>query len=225
MFLIAEETFSSAICLILVWFLVKPYQSHQRRSTFRSSNWVWLPLCFLCSFSFYTFISSCNFFDSSLSLVPTSSEAIFQFCSLHLLIIFQINLQKTSRLMWDITLSAIIVALTSLVIFFFVAPQFEFGNYRVLSIFVRIFNIVCLLYITIHTLRSHLATQDSKTILTPFGYLFLLIGQYSLLTWNTGDVTNEVPFYGGLALRWIGLVLFLLIAYRTFYGTNKRSAK
>ena len=132
---------------------------------------------------------------------------------------------KNSRLIWDVTLSAIIVALTSLLIFFFVAPQFEFGNYRVLSIFVRIFNMVCLLYISVNTLRSHLATQDSKTILTPFGYLFLLISQYSLLIWNTGDTKNEVPFYGGLVLRWIGLVLFLLIAYRTFCGANKRSAK
>jgi uncharacterized membrane protein YfcA len=25
-----------------------------------------------------------------------------------------------------------------------------------------------------------------------------------------------------LALRWIGLVLFLIIAYRTFYGSQKR---
>jgi hypothetical protein len=125
--------------------------------------------------------------------------------------------------MWDVTLSAIIVALTSLAIFLFVAPQLAIGNYGVLSIYVRIFNIVCLLYITIHTLRSHLIAQDSKTILTPFGYLFLLIGQYSLLIWNTGDITNEIPFYGGLVLRWIGLVLFLLIAYRTFFGANKRS--
>jgi hypothetical protein len=132
---------------------------------------------------------------------------------------------KNIRLMWDVTLSAIIVALTSLVIFFFVAPQFEMGNYRILSIYVRIFNMLSLLYITIHTLRSHLATQDSKTILTPFGYLFLLIGQYSLLIWDTGDVRNEVPFYGGLVLRWIGLILFLLIAYRTFYGADKRSLK
>jgi hypothetical protein len=132
---------------------------------------------------------------------------------------------KNSRLMGDVTLSAIIVALTSLAIFFFVAPKFELGNYQVLSIFVRIFNIVCLLYITIHTLRSHLAVQDSKTILTPFGYLFLLIGQYSLLIWDTGNVKNEFPFYGGLVLRWIGLILFLLIAYRSFYGANKRSHK
>jgi len=130
---------------------------------------------------------------------------------------------KNTRLMWDVTLSAIIVALTSLIIFLFVAPQFTIDNYRVLSIYVRIFNIACLLYITIHTLRSHLVAQDSKTILTPFGYLFLLIGQYSLLIWDTGDIRNEFPFYGGLLLRWIGLVLFLLIAYRTFYGAKKES--
>ncbi len=132
---------------------------------------------------------------------------------------------KNTRLMWDVTLSTIIVALTSLAFSFLSPRNSNWEIIMVLSIFVRIFNIVCLLYITIHTLRSHLAAQDSKTILTPFGYLFLLIGQYSLLIWDTGDVRNEFPFYGGLVLRWIGLVLFLLIAYRTFYGANKRSPK
>ena len=124
--------------------------------------------------------------------------------------------------MWDVALSGIIVALTSFAILFLVAPGIALDHYQTLSIYVRIFNIVCLLYISVYTLRSHLAAQDSKTILTPFGYIFLLIGQYSLLIWNTGDITNQIPFYGGLLMRWIGLVLFLLIAYRTFYGTNKQ---
>ena len=224
MFLIAEETFSSAMCLVLVWFLIKPYK------VTREVRHLGLPigfgfLCVSYAVSAFTHLYPLAAFSSlplawfQLLLRP------FSILFLAFTYYFSKKSSKNSRLMGDVTLSAIIVALTSMVIFFFVAPQFAIGNYRVLSIYVRIFNIVCLLYITIHTLRSHLAAQDSKTILTPFGYLFLLIGQYSLLIWDTGDVTNEFPFYGGLLLRWIGLVLFLLIAYRTFYGANKRSPK
>ena len=224
MFLIAEETFSSAMCLILVWFLIKPYK------VTREVRYLGLPigfgfLCVSYAVSALTHLYPLAAFSSlplawfQLLLRP------FSILFLAFTYYFSKKSSKNSRLMGDVTLSAIIVALTSMVIFFFVAPQFAIGNYRVLSIYVRIFNIMCLLYITIHTLRSHLASQDSKTILTPFGYLFLLIGQYSLLIWDTGDVTKEFPFYGGLLLRWIGLVLFLLIAYRTFYGANKRSPK
>ena len=127
---------------------------------------------------------------------------------------------KNTQVIWDVTLSVLIVILTSSSILFFVAPNFALGNYWVLSIYTRIFNIVCLVYIIIHTLRSHLEAQDSKIILTPFGYIFIAIGQYSVLIWSIDG--GDVAFYGGLVLRWIGLILFLLIAYRSFYG-NKRS--
>lgn len=147
----------------------------------------------------------------------------FAFAFLAFTYYFSKKPSKNTRLIWDITLSVMIVALTSLFILFLVSPGLALDNYRLLSIYIRSFNIVCLVYITIHTIRSHLKTQDSKTILTPFGYLLLGIGQYSLLIWNVGDVNDKFPFYGGLALRWTGLVLFLLIAYRTFYGSKKRS--
>jgi hypothetical protein len=224
MFLIAEETFSSAMCLVLVWFLIKPYK------VTREVRHLGLPigfgfLCVSYAVSAFTHLYPLAAFSSlplawfQLLLRP------FSILFLAFTYYFSKKSSKNSRLMWDVTLSAIIVALTSMVIFFFVAPQFAIGNYQVLSIYVRIFNIVCLLYITINTLKSHLVAQDSKTILTPFGYLFLLIGQYSLLIWDMGNINNEFPFYGGLVLRWIGLVLFLLIAYRTFYGSQKRSSK
>jgi hypothetical protein len=147
----------------------------------------------------------------------------FAFAFLAFTYYFSKKPSRNTRLIWDITLSVLIVALTSLFVLFFVAPSFALDNYRILSIYIRVFDLVCLLYITIHTLRSHLQAQDSKTILTPFGYMLLGISQYSLLIWSVGNVNDKFPFYGGLALRWLGLVLFLLIAYRTFYGSKKRS--
>jgi hypothetical protein len=147
----------------------------------------------------------------------------FAFAFLAFTYYFSKKTSKNTRVMWDTTLSIIIVVLTSLFILFFVAPEIALDNYHVLSIYVRAFSLICLVYITAHTLRSHLKTQDPNTILTPFGYMFLGIGQYSLLIWVMGDMSYKVPFYGGLALRWVGLVVFLLIAYRTFYGSPVRS--
>ncbi len=149
----------------------------------------------------------------------------FAFAFLAFTYYFAKKTSTNTRLIWDATLSCMIVVLTTLFILFLVAPKLALDNYRLLSIYARVFDIVCLIYITTHTIRSHLVSQDSKTILTPFGYMLLGIGQYSLLIWNIGDMNNKFPFYGGLALRWIGLVLFLIIAYRTFYGSQKRMSE
>jgi hypothetical protein len=133
------------------------------------------------------------------------------------------NKPSNKRLAWNITISVLIVALTSLAILVFVAPQVAFSNYRTLGIYVRLFCVISLVYISAHTLRSHLAAQSSKTILTPFGYIFLGISQYVLLIWAVDG--GDLPFYSALVIRWIGLALFLLVAYRSFYGTQKRSSE
>jgi hypothetical protein len=145
----------------------------------------------------------------------------FAFAFLAFTYYFSKKPSKNTRLIWDITLSVLIVALTSMFVLFFVAPSFALSNYRFLGIYIRAFNIVCLLYITLHTIRSHLDAQDSKTILTPFGYILLGISQYSVAIWAVDN--SKFAFYGGLVLRWIGLILFLLIAYATFFRTPKRS--
>jgi hypothetical protein len=146
----------------------------------------------------------------------------FAFAFLAVTYYFSKKTSTNTRLIGDATFSGMIVVLTALFVLFIVAPKFALDDYQFLSIYTRVFDIVCLVYITVHTIRSHLVSQDSKTILTPFGYMLLGIGQYSLLIWNMGDMSNKFPFYGGLALRWIGLILFLIIAYRTFYGSKKR---
>jgi hypothetical protein len=145
----------------------------------------------------------------------------FAFAFLTFTYYFSKKPSKNTRPLWDITLSVLIVALTSAFILFFIAPQFAHNSYHFLSIYVRIFNIICLLYISIHTLRSHLAAHDSKTAYTPFGYILLGISQYSLLIWAIDF--SDLAFYGGLVLRWLGLIVFLLISYRTFHNSHRRS--
>lgn len=201
-----------------MWFLIKPYKATGER------RYLGLPL----GFGFLGLSYALAGFAHSYPTFSVDPLAWFQllfkpfaFAFLAFTYYFSKKSAKTTQLMWDITLSVLIVALTSMIVLLFVAPSFTLSNYRIVSIYTWSFNIVCLLYITIHTIRSHLAAKDSNTILTPFGYILLGIGQYSLLIWSVDGAT--LAFYGDLALRWTGLVLFLLIAYRTFYGSHKRS--
>ena len=212
-----KNLFRQPSALVLVWFLLKPY-----RAT-REIRHLGLPL----GFGFLCFSYAVSAFAHSYPTFSVNSLAWFQlllrpfaFAFLAFTYYFSKGPAKSAVLLEDITLSAIIVALTSFFILFFIAPEFALGNYGFLSIYVRSFNIGCLTYITIHTIRSHLVAQDSKTILTPFGYMLLGIGQYSILIWDI-DKSN-FAFYGGLVLRWLGLILFLLIAYRSFYGSQKK---
>ena len=143
----------------------------------------------------------------------------FAFAFLTFTYYFSKTPSKKSRVLWDTTLSALIVALGSAFVLIFIDPPLAFSNYRFLSMTIRIFNIICLLYISIHTVRSHLEAKNSKTMYTPFGYILLALGQYSILIWIIDS--SEFAFYGGLTFRWIGLIVFLLISYQTFHRSRR----
>lgn len=213
-----EETFSAIICFALVWFLIKPYKIT------REGRYIGLPLGF--GFLGISYMLSAishayvHFAVNELAWVQLLARP-FAFAFLTFTYYFSKKPSKNTRQLWDTTFSILIVSLTSAFILFFVAPQFAISNYWFLSICIRVFNLICMFYISIHTLRSHLESRDSKTIGTPFGYIFLGIGQYSLFIWAIDG--SMLAFYGGLVLRWIGLLIFLLISYRTFYGISRRS--
>ena len=220
-FLVSEETLSAVACFVFIWFLIKPYRATGE------SRYLGLPLGFgflgisylLAAFTHAVFLYPV-FTINSLTWFQLLARP-FAFAFLTFTYFFS-NKPSTKRPLWNISLSVLLVALMSLLILFLVAPQFAMSNYRFLGICVRIFNLICLLYISVHTLRSHLEAKDSKTILIPFGFIFLGIGQYSILIWSLEN--GDVAFYGGLTLRWIGLALFLLTAYRSFYSKQRSSS-
>jgi hypothetical protein len=85
---------------------------------------------------------------------------------------------------------------------------------------VRVFDLICLSYISIHALKSHMEQPDPTTLMIPLGYILLGIGQYSLLVWAVDH--SIFAFFGALALRLAGLGVFLFVSFRTFYGSEKR---
>jgi len=221
--LISEEAISAVACFVLVWFLLKPYLAT------REGRYIGLPIGFGFLGVTYLLSAFSTAFSGGSPIFTVTSFTWFQllarpfaFAFLTFTYYFS-NKPSNKRLVWNITLSALIVALTSLIILSFVVPQFALSDYKFLRTCVRVFNMICLFYISVHTLRSHLKAQDPKTILTPFGFIFLGLSQYSLLIWAVDP--SSLPFYGGLVLRWIGLGLFIVTAYKSFYGSKKGDIK
>jgi hypothetical protein len=102
----------------------------------------------------------------------------------------------------------------------FIFPQLAASSYMSAQSYFRIFNIICLIYISIYTLRSHVRKPDPTTIWIPFGFILLGISQYSFLIWAI-DRSN-FAFTGALLIRLAGLVVFLIVSIRTFYNSNKK---
>jgi hypothetical protein len=127
---------------------------------------------------------------------------------------------KNSRLLWDITLSLLIIVLIVSVAAVLIFPQLAASSYMSTQQYVRIFDIICLVYLSFYTLRSHVRNPDPTTIWIPFGFILLGISQYSLLIWVI-DASN-FAFTGFLLTRLAGLVVFLIVTIKTFYSSNKK---
>ena len=218
-FRVVYEICSAILCFILVRFMIKPY------SYTKESRYIGLPLAFALLgasylFSAITYDLPCFFPDNFLWFQLVLRTFAFAFLAATY---FSANLSKVSQLLRNVTFSLISVAvLTSVVIVIFL-PQISYANYLAASEYVRIFIIICLIYIIIRVLRSHMAKPDPTTLMTPLGYILLAIGQYSLIIY--ADDGSMLAWWGALALRWGGLAIFLYVAYVTFYGARKKGQK
>jgi hypothetical protein len=80
--------------------------------------------------------------------------------------------------------------------------------------------LICLSYISIHALKSHIEQPDLTTLMIPLGYILLGMGQYSVLIWVVDK--NALAFWTGLALRLVGLAVFLFVSCRAFYRSEEK---
>jgi len=200
--------------------MIKPY------SYTKESRYIGLPLAFgllgaSYLFSAITYDLPCFFPVNFLwfQLVLRTFAFAFLAATYH----FSANLSKVSQLLRNVTFSLISVAvLTSVVIVIFL-PQTSFANYLAASEYARMFIIICLIYIIIRVLRSHMAKPDPTTLMTPLGYILLAVSQYSVIIWAVDG--SMFAWWGALVLRWGGLAIFLYVAYVTFYGARKKGQK
>ncbi len=211
------ELVSAVLCFILLRFMIKPY------SLTRESRFLCLPLGF--GFLGFSYVLGAIAFAQTSFSVDTLAwlqllSRTFAFSFLAVTYYFSKEPSKNAQITWNIVLSLLIVALLSSVVAVIIVPQFTTQSYQATQVYVRIFNIICLTYISMHTLRSHLKNSEPATIWIPFGFILLGISQYSILIWAVDG--GNFAFIGGLVLRLAALTVFLLVSYRTFYGSKKK---
>ena len=210
------EFVATIICFVLVRFMTKPYK------LIREGSYLGLPLGFAflgISYAIAAVAYSPLGFDPKLMWLPLLTRT-FAFVFFATTYLFSNRKSKISQVLGEITISLVIIAIASLFLLAFVTPQFAFAGYLQANVYLRIFNVICLSYIAICTLRSHVKNPNITTIWIPFGFIFLAINQYSLLFWYLDSSLSA--FIGSLVARFIGLCIFLFVALRAFYGIDKK---
>lgn len=216
---ITIEVVSAIACFILVRFMVKPFQLTEE------TRYLGLPLGF--GFIGTSYILSALTYSQLLydySYIKWLQLFIRAFAFLFLAVTYYFSKSaKGPKLLWNATLAVLATVFTISILVAIINPEYVFPIYLQASVYVRIFNLLCLTYISIHALKSHIEQPDPKTLTIPFGYILLGIGQYSLLIWAVDS--SIFAFFAALALRLAGIVIFLFVSYLTFYrkGEKRRS--
>lgn len=212
---LAIEVTSATLCFILARFMIKPYQFTGE------SRYLGLPLGFIfLGFSFIFVIISPVLFIHPLIGWFSHLTRTFAFTFMAATYYFAKPSKDNKRLLWNLTLSLLTVAILTFSIIALLAPHYATTNWNETQLFLRTFNIITLTYIIFHTLKTHVKSPDPTTIWMPLGFIFLAISQYSLLLWYFDH--NSISSWGGLITRFAGLSVFLFVAYQTFYHSKEK---
>ncbi len=212
------EVISAIICIILIRFMVKPYKITEE------SRYLGLPLGFgflgatyiLSAFAYYI----PDIFGGNTFYIQLIART-FAFFFIAITYYFSKKPTENSRWVWRITLT---LSITFLIISFLIASLPGLDNvrsYRTADTCFRVINIIIILYICIHTFKSHIEKPDPTTIWIPIGYSFLAVSQYSVLLFSLVSDLGHYTLFGALILRLIFLSIFLFVALRTFYFAEK----
>jgi hypothetical protein len=213
---IVAEAASAILCFSLLYFMIKPY-----RLT-RESRYLGLPLGF--SFLGVSYVLGAIILTQivssyvKLAWIPLLART-FAFSFIAFTYYFSKKPSKNTRLLWNITLSFLIIFLIASVAAVLIFQQLAAISYMPAQQYFRIFDMICLIFTSFYILRKHIRNPDPTTIWIPFGFILLGISQYSFLIWAIDE--SNFAFTGGLLIRLAGLLVFLLVSYRTFYSSKK----
>jgi hypothetical protein len=211
---ITIEVVSAIACFILVRFMIKPFRLTGE------TRYLGLPLGFGflgASYAFSALAYSPLFDFNNKGYVQLFVRA-FAFLFLVVTYYFSKSEKKPKRL-WNTTLGVLAATFAILTLLIIISPKLPRSDYQLAQTYVRFFSLMCLSYISIHALKSHIEQPDPATLLVPLGYILLGIGQYSALIWAVDASTFALS--GALALRLAGLAVFLFVSYRIFYSSEK----
>ena len=219
--LVMVEVVSAILCFVLLRFMIKPYQATGE------SRYLGLPAGFGFLGVSYVFMGVALYFESSLFINEIKWIQLFTqayaFAFLATTYYFSNKPAKNTRLQWDITYAGLVFIAVVSYLVVFEPPMFGLPTYKTVDEYFRLFSIICLAYISIHTLRSHVSRPNPKTIWIPLSYLLLGFSQYSFLVWSLDSSSSA--YAGAHLLRLSGLLIFLFVVYQSFYSTRGVSLK
>lgn len=132
---------------------------------------------------------------------------------------------KHSHITWNITFSLIVVIVTAISIIM-VNGSISINQPINQSVYFRIIALICIGYICIHTLRSHIQNPEKDTIWIPIGFILFGISQYSILIWaSDAHYAYGIAFNGAWIFRLIGLSIFTAVSYSTLKKRRKHYDK
>jgi hypothetical protein len=215
---IAVEVISAVACFILLKFMIKPYRlTGESRYLGLPLGFTFLGLSYALSAVSFSISTPFNAELHWLQLLIRTFAFVFLAITYH----FSNKPAKKNRVIWNITFSLLSVALITFLLILIIIPQSMIQAYYEVQVYIRIFNVLCLTYITIHTLRNHVKQPDPTTIWIPQGFILLGVSQYSLLFYYIDN--SLAAFAASLVLRLMALAIFLFVAYQSFYNPRKRT--
>jgi hypothetical protein len=212
-----SEVISAVICFVLVWFMMKPYRLTGENS------FLGLPLGFGIMGVSHVIATAVNFTTGVSWFWFMVLFRTFSFLFLATTYFFASRTTKKNQQLFNITLSGVIVTLFTFTLLGLIAPQL-WNTFGTSQIYWRIFMVICLSYITAVTLRTHFKKPDPMTLWIPFGFIFLTLSQVLITVYSQvyKIMENSINVYWvSLAFRFAGLVMFLIVAYRTYYSSKE----
>jgi hypothetical protein len=219
--LILIEIVSALLCFVLLRFMIRPYlATGETRYLGLPLGFGFLGVSYLMSASLYFVNSPIFIFDLKWFELFTES---FAFAFLVATYFFSKKPSGKARLWWNATYAALLLGIVVSYLVVIEEPQFGLPSYKTSTEVLMLFNIACLAYISIHTIRSHISSFDAKTLWIPFAFLLLGVSEYSLLIWSVdGSFAAHV---GGYFLRFASLFIFLFVAFRTFHVSSEKTSE
>ena len=212
------EFAAAIICIILTRFMIKPY------NITGESRYLGLPIGF--GFLGVTYaLTAVTFFIPDIfggnTFYIQLIARTFAFLFIAVTYYFSKKLVKNSQWIWRITLT-LIISLFIIALLITSLPNFNnVSSYRTTDTWLRVINIIIILYICIQTFRSHVRKRDPKTLWIPIGYSFLAVSQYSVLLFSLVMDRDHYTLFGGLILRMIFLCIFLFVSLGVFHQAEK----
>jgi hypothetical protein len=212
------EVVSAIMCFILVRFMIKPYEATGE------GKYIGLPLGFgflgatylLSAFTIYipNILGGNTFY---IQLVART----FAFLFIAITYYFSKKQTKNSRFLWKITLTVVITLFLISLLIVNLPNLDNVPSYRTADTWFRVISLIIILFICIHTFRSHIEKPDPTTIWIPIGYIFLAVSQYSVLLFSIVMDIGHYTVFGALILRLVFLSIFLFVAFRSFCHVEK----